>query len=320
MVVLLAGLPLAFTPPPAAIAPALLQALSSPAHVVYFAVLGAACLHASPRLRAARSLVRLSILLAIALVGGGAIEIMQTALGRTASLRDLYGDLLGVSLTALHAPARIGPSQLWSLRVAALGLLAWYLAPALVTLWNEASARIDFPLLADFDRPFEARRWSAGVADARHSRHGRRSLRLDLPAIRYPGTALRIFPRDWRGYDRLELSLHNPDDSPFDLFVKIYDQAHTERGFAYTDRFNRRVRLEHGWNEVCIALEDVAAAPRGRRLDLARIRALELFAERPPRSRTIYIDHVRLTRSTTPDDTDRGHPAAPDWPCGDDGR
>jgi len=43
-------------------------------------------------------------------------------------------------------------------------------------------------------------------------------------------------------------------------------------------------------------LREVAAAPKGRTMDLARLRQVGIFASRLPEPRAIYLDSVRLVR------------------------
>ena len=76
-----------------------------------------------------------------------------------------------------------------------------------------------------------------------------------------------------------------------DLVVKIEDQLHNGR---YEDRFHRLERLEPGPHHIRIPLSEVERAPKGRNIDLRRIRRLEFFTETQPRPFTLFLDIIRL--------------------------
>jgi hypothetical protein len=80
---------------------------------------------------------------------------------------------------------------------------------------------------------------------------------------------------DWRGFDRLVVGVDVVGRAPLDLMLRLHDGRHTgeER-----DRFNRLLRLHPGWQEIAIPLREVAQAPDGRRLDLADVRGVSIFA------------------------------------------
>ncbi|MBE0618205.1 MAG: hypothetical protein IH608_09810 [Proteobacteria bacterium] len=172
--------------------------------------------------------------------------------------------------------------------------------PLARALTDEVSARRHFPVLADFEDARELERWT-GVACFEQSsdvaRAGTQSLRVRLGTEHYSGVALHYFPGDWRGFRALRLSLYRPDDDPLLVLVcRIHDAAHRERGQAYADRFNRRIHLAAGWNDVEIPLAEIRDAPRGREMDLGRIEGVGLFAVALPEPRVVYLDDVHLVR------------------------
>ena len=53
-----------------------------------------------------------------------------------------------------------------------------------------------------------------------------------------------------------------------------------------------------GWNQIVIPLEQVENSPKTRKLDLRKVQKLAVFVYRLPQPRVIYIDDVRLAKST----------------------
>jgi hypothetical protein len=155
-------------------------------------------------------------------------------------------------------------------------------------------------VLADFETCGQIDRWRSHGADLfideQARQGGRASLGVALAARPYSGAFLEYFPGDWRGVRSLRFSVCNPDPDPLALTCRIHDQAHAEGAGDFEDRFGREFLFPAGWTAVTIDLEEVAAAPRGRRMDMGRIRGVGLFAADLPRPRTVYIDDLRLSR------------------------
>jgi hypothetical protein len=62
----------------------------------------------------------------------------------------------------------------------------------------------------------------------------------------------------------------------------------------YTDRFNLDLWLEPGLNSFRVPIEDVLAAPAGRRMDPRRMAKIFLFANGPSVPFTLYWNGFRL--------------------------
>jgi hypothetical protein len=52
--------------------------------------------------------------------------------------------------------------------------------------------------------------------------------------------------------------------------------------------------LEPGPHHIRIPLSEVERAPKGRNIDLRRVRRLEFFTETQPRPFTLFLDNIRL--------------------------
>lgn len=242
-----------------------------------------------------------AVIMGVTLVVGAAIEWLQAGLLGSRDWLDLARDGLGAALAlGFLAPYRSRWPAPFGRRgrvvLAVLSLVA--LLPMTVALADDLLARHQMPLLAGFETPLEMVRWSGSAPQTRERRvhcRGRWGLRVNLGSERYSGVSLKHAPGDWQRYAALQLAVFIPDDDVLELTVRIHDRQHRDTSpQLYHDRFNRRFRLQPGWNRVVIPLAEVAAAPRGRSLDLAHIAGVGIFATSLPNPRTVYLDDVRL--------------------------
>jgi VanZ family protein len=98
---------------------------------------------------------------------------------------------------------------------------------------------------------------------------------LHLSSARYPGISVSEPYPDWRSYQYLTFALFSDRPEPFDLVLRIHDRLHDH---TYPDRFNRKLKVSIGENRYRILLADVENAADGRKLDLANIANVMLFA------------------------------------------
>lgn len=242
-------------------------------------------------------------LLMFSLAFGTLIEVLQYDTERTPDMADIARDLTGSLLVlAFYPPFLRQVKQLWRTvtRLMVSLLLIFQLQPLMIALTDEAIARYQFPLLSDFSTPFELERWdgAAGMEiinlDATPAGH---RLKISLGTEQYSGVGMKYPVADWRGYKTVNLSIFQPDDEPLSITIRIHDAAH-EAGadpYRYNDRFNRRYALVKGWNEIQIALAEVASALSARRMDLSRIMDISLFSVALAKPRVIYLDKIYLS-------------------------
>ncbi len=252
-----------------------------------------------PDMRGAALLMRVAM---VVLLLGVCIELLQSQIhGRSMSLADIFRNLLGTLLAfAFFCPAA-GTRQhtrfLLQVSIIILSLLACL--PLFISLYDEQVARSQFPLLADFETPFELSRFDGqervSLSTSIH-RHGKRSMRIRLTTETYSGVTLFYFPRDWQAYARLKFSVYNPNDRMIALHCRVNDRLHGEHDRAFSDRFHRRILLKQGWNDLQFTLEDIRQAPASRDMDLSRIELVGIFVAREPAPLTLYLDWLRLER------------------------
>ncbi|MEZ6127175.1 MAG: hypothetical protein R3C59_00670 [Planctomycetaceae bacterium] len=237
-----------------------------------------------------------ALLMSVGLVG----EYLQKFSGRSPSWSDvaansagLLAGLFWVASRAVHGIAR--------------HLLAGMVALLLVSVSLNSVANVrecirqtqSFPLLASFERPRELGAWVARRASFTQSTawssDGQSSLLVQLKPGQVSGVAMVWLPRDWSNLKTLRMELHNPDDQPLTVFIKLFDYQHTQNGYDHHDRFHVEVTVAAGeTHAVAIDLNDVRSAPADRDMDMQQIWAIEIFAWNLSTAHSFHVDDLRL--------------------------
>jgi hypothetical protein len=273
------------------------RSLADLAHAPVFGLLSLAFLHGTRKLLPTRPFLAVLMSWAIVVLIGGFVELLQRLSNRTPGWFDALANALGAGafLIWISTP-KAAPTHV---RFAMVGICAILLAiPSLqpiLVLSDSAMQAWEKPLLASFEGDLELSRWEFGECSTarshEHSTDGSWSLRLVLDKGKYAGVTFAWPVRDWSAYSYLEFDVYLEPGPPMDLVVKIEDQEHNGK---YEDRFHRIQRLEPGPHHVRVRLSDVERAPRGRKLDLRRVRRLEFFTESQPRPFVLFLDNLRL--------------------------
>ncbi len=298
---LLVGAPMFFIGGPGAHGSRSFVALWDLGHVLFFA-LTSWLLHKLLRARFPEtSLIIIQIyIFLIVLIAGITVERLQVFFdGRSPSFHDILRNQLGYLI--IVAFFDFGEGQLKkelrsALQLSVALLLVMALCPLGRAVIDEQIAARQFPVLSDFETPFEIDRWAAekkltvqkGIA-----RHGKYSLKVQLTTNTYSGVGLIHFPGDWSEFKNLYISVFYPEDGQLELVCRIHDSEHNNE---YADRFNKRFVLEKGWNDLVISLADIERAPVDRFLNISKIENLKLFVVRQEKERIIYIDNVHLEK------------------------
>ena len=221
---------------------------------------------------------------------------------RSPDMEDVLRNQLGclLAFAFFSRPGLFGEPRVRRLfRAGIVALLAVAIWPLTRSLIDEYQAARQFPLLADFETPFERSRW-VNVDQLREEtervRHGRKSVRVQLSTNKFSGISLFHFPRDWRGYRTLHWSIYNPQEAGLVLNSRIHDIHHRKHDMEFSDRYNQQFILEQGWNDLVIPLDKVKTAPKGRTMDMSHIDGFGLFVVQQPRSQVIYLDYVYLAQ------------------------
>jgi len=239
------------------------------------------------------------VLVCVTLIGLG-VEVVQVLLGRSGDFSDLLRNIVGAVLALAFLGTDVTRQARWTqtaLRAAALLLLLGAVSPLFLALSDEISASRAFPVLADFETPFQLSRWDSDVVlsvERDTVREGAGALRVPLSTARYSKASLEFFPGNWSGASVLLASVFNPDPQALTLNLRVHDEWHDEHGQSYADRFNSKFTITAVWNDLRIQISDIEVGPRDRVMDLSKIAGLSFFTVELAEPRTIFIDQVVL--------------------------
>lgn len=243
------------------------------------------------------------IILCLALVLGGVVELIQATIGRSMDYADIARNTVGAILALVFfAPSRHAlakPARL-TLQTLSLILFAGASTPFALAVWDEQRALTQWPVLANFEDRVQLSRWSS-TGDARLSiakpaaNRTRPTMKVDFGTSQYAGANLDYFPRDWSYYQQLTIEIYNPATSPLKITCRIHDRLHSlSTAQQHEDRFNRSYQLQPGWNEINITMQALLAAPSQRPMDIESINNLQLFVSRLDSNATVYIGRIYL--------------------------
>ncbi len=271
-------------------------------HIFYFFLLSC-WLCRTLRGRAAQlSPLRLFVyIVSVVFFSGVLVEILQMfTSGRSPDVLDVLRNMLGclIAFAFFIRPSLLSRPWLQQVfRGMVLVLMAIALWPLTRALIDEHLSARQFPILADFETPFELDRW-VNRAQLREEqlivRHGHKAMRVQLSTAKYSGIGLHYFSGDWRGYNTLHYSVFNPQPVNLILNCRIHDTHHKAHGQEYVDRFNQQFTLQHGWNDLVVSLDKVKSAPKGRAMDMEHIEGFGIFVVQQAQPMEIYIDYVYL--------------------------
>lgn len=318
----------AFAPPPQATL--LNAAVHDVAHVVAFGFFGWWCFAIVAGLGPARSAlpVQWFLCLAAGLLLGTATELVQGYTGGGDAngsdvLRDCLGTMMGASLRVLR-DARAGtdrPGGGQSGQVQYRGYRRrtprrrkwpWYaiaIACAVLGAWPAYHAAREyalrarvFPVLLAYGAARDpAFVQVSGGSGLWHNLPGRWATPVDPPALvlplgegRWPGGSIaEPFP-DWRSYRTLNVDITNPFPQALELRLRVHDAAHDGDS---SDRYTTTLLLPpYTRSQFAVPLAEIAAAPAGRPMDMARIAGVGLYHDGPLPGREVYLTRVWLGR------------------------
>lgn len=264
-------------------------------HIVFFGLLTYA-IHPWRRLSGWRLWLATTT---VVLIAGLVIEFLQSGLGRQDDWHDVWRNLVGAWLvlacyvilnSATYLSVR---QQLLAAIAIALVILELGLTGTVAVQQFQVSQQL--PMLYDFRHTDPTPFWRGNLIPSdNHGDINGQSLKISLSTRLYSGVTLDNLPIDWRGYERLTVTLFNPDETALPLTLRVNDVEHERGANAYSDRYNTRLALEPGLNSFTLNLSDIREAPRNRTMNMDNIRRLGLFATSLPAPRTIYLLDLRL--------------------------
>ncbi|WP_163337101.1 VanZ family protein [Desulfopila sp. IMCC35008] len=230
---------------------------------------------------------------------GAAIELIQLALpGRYFSYTDILHNCVGI-ITAFMGLIIKGEKSAkarfyWALVL--LVLIIIVTLPIARIVMDELCSYKKFPVLSNFEARAEVGRWKGNNSSLERVRMvtqgGDYAMKLTLIPAKYSGANLKHFPGNWEGYRFLRLSAFI-DSGGMTLHLRVHDKLH-DKDQVYGNRFNGKVDLHSGWNEIRIPLSDIKNGPKAREMDMASIRGVGLFMIDLSEEHTIFLDNVML--------------------------
>ncbi len=241
------------------------------------------------------------IIVALSFIFGLFVELIQLLIGRDFELQDLANDVSGSIIGYfIYYLLHVKISKLYNI-IAAMSivlLLMISLYPLANVLVDEVKMKNEFPVLSDFESATQLSRWDVKQANLSLNKHHVQQGEYSLQAIflpdAFPDITLQHFSRDWSGYNNTKFSLYNKAQDPIIIELKIYDEDHMKYGYQYTDRFNRKLLLQPGWNNIFISLNEIFNSPEKRTMDITRIKSFSLFLKDVTSPVTIYLDDLKL--------------------------
>ncbi len=272
-------------------------------HVLYFALLVLFISRLLGYLNASPKWIWLLSILAT-LIWGTSIELIQQDSGRSFDLMDIARDFCGALVVLVFLPGLLSGfhQRIQQLaRYLVICLLLYILLPLMVAVSDEMIATTQFPVLSNFETPFELDRWEGSaefeiVNSAQGSSGAMIQVTLGTQEA-YSGAGLRYLVSDWSDYHFLNLDIYYPHKTSLRLSLKVFDSRHqtVQPTFLSSDRFNRSYRLKNGWNRILVPLREIRKSPESREMDLTQIARVQLFSRRLEQSLTIYLDRIYLS-------------------------
>ena len=250
------------------------------------------------------------VVVLIALALGTIVELVQGRIGRDASFDDLLRDAQG-SLAVVGFLMQLDPKLRGSkgrrrarhagllLGLTGTAMLVW---PLIVSGLAYRERDQNFPVLADFDRPFSSyfvhplagvklQRTKLPPALAGHAQDTY-ALRVDTPAGSWWGLTLREPLPDWRRFERLAVTIANPSREALKIQLRLQDEDARDRVDAVA-RFKTTLEVPPQSTSTCmVPLASMTTNTEGARMDLAHVHSLMLARQGADGAAGFYL--VRL--------------------------
>jgi hypothetical protein len=239
---------------------------------------------------------QISLIIGFTIILGLLIEGIQLLIGRTSEIIDIWRSIIG-SLLAITFSKRMSEVKLYVIRIAKFLVIIFLLIeawPLIKALTVEIQAKIDFPIIADFENHFELENWHGRCYKTINNEfvyHGDKSLKAVFLTTKYSGISIDRFPSDWQNYSKIIFNVYLPATDSLKLLCRINDKNHKKH---INDWFGKSFYVKQGWNEISFKLEDVEKAPTDRKMDITNIKNFTLYTKNLKEQKTIYFDYLRL--------------------------
>jgi hypothetical protein len=249
------------------------------------------------------------VVFGLCLVAGIGVELLQRVTHRDAEVSDVIRDVAGIvaflgfysladtEITSRREKDKIKAKTLVAFASLMVLISALYPLARLTHVYYQRHQA--FPVLVDFGSG-----WFSDFVTARHAtlevvaapddwiqEAGKSVARITLQRAKYPGIELGEPSPDWTGYSHLNFKIYSPNRDELTLAIRIHDREHN---LQYSDRFNRRINIKPGENQVRITLQSIRTAPANRQMNMKEIAGMILFAAQPQKPLIFYLSNIRL--------------------------
>ena len=254
-------------------------------------------LKAMPRL--SDSLLMYPLVLMLGLSLGGLIELLQSLVQRDASINDLYSDffglLAGVSLIAAYRLKKLQHKKVaTALLFVGVIFVSIGLLPLIQLSWFCVERQRAFPVIVDFDADWSFRFVhfdQVDLLERTKKSQSKAAYPVQFNSGKYPGISVIEPEPDWSNYRSLRMKIFSKNKEDIILVLRIHDDKHNQQ---FLDRFNMRLQIQRGMNEIDVPLKRVELAPRDRKMDLTNIAGVILFMREPDEPVRLEISNIYL--------------------------
>jgi hypothetical protein len=227
-----------------------------------------------------------------------AAEIGQGFTGRSSDPLDVVRGVLGALIGALFTQVASQPFQ-WrrlvfhlALAIALAAWPVWDCGPVVLDAWW---AYRSFPVLSDFQSPWEPLRWYTKGARLERQPTGGDSEGWEgrLQVFPHEGAnEVILFPilKDWSDYRRLHCTLSFAG-APLRLLISVRDGGKVK---APRRRFDLERDYPAGRHCIVIDLQELTAGERFAPVDISRIQSLHIVVTQMKEPRTLLLEGIYL--------------------------
>jgi hypothetical protein len=224
------------------------------------------------------------------------VEVVQLGMkDRFFEFSDLMNDAIGAFAFLAIFSVYSKPLRALTVRILSVVLILSAGIPFYIVIFDEAYARLNFPLINSFEKPFEISLWqedNAGIVRSqKFPAEGSCSALVSFLPGEYSTICKEGFVHDWRGYKTFSADIYLPGDSDLRITLRINDKMHDNE---FSDRFNGRILLKPGLNHISINLDDIRKSPAKRQMDMSDVTRICFFAAGLSKPETVYLDNIRL--------------------------
>ena len=226
------------------------------------------------------------------------IELIQKINGGEYSILDIVRNCLGATIAIAFHPNSFNDNPTFprsKLKFSAVGVLIIFSYPLMINTADTINAYRSFPGLSDFESPFELTRWSGNQLIVEElGANNNHLMGNTFTTEEYSNLTFESFPNNWIRFSKFSFRIFNEGTTNHELNLRIHDQHHRNSNWDYSDRFNQKIGLTSGWNEITIDLNLVRLQPSNRNIDMSKIEKIIIFSNNYQTSVRLYFDDFRL--------------------------